>query len=46
MTEILGQKRPASNPTSHVVLPNKKIVVSHIGKENVQILVEAVYQPC
>ena len=45
-TEILGQKRPASNLTSHVVLPNKKIVVSHIGKENVQILVEAVYQPC
>ena len=34
-TEILGQKRPASNPTNHAMLPNKKTVVSQIGKENV-----------
>ena len=26
--EVLGQKRPASNPTNHIGLPNKKIVVS------------------
>ena len=28
MIEVLGQKRPASNPTNHIGLPNKKIVVS------------------
>ena len=44
--EVLGQKRLASNPTHHTGLPNKKIVVSRSGKENVQILAEAVYQPC
>ena len=44
--EILGQKRPASNHADHTGLPNKKIVVSQSGKENVQILAEAVQQPC
>ena len=44
--DILGQKRPANNHTDHTGLPNKKMVVSQLGKENVQILAEAVQQPC
>ena len=44
--EILGQKRPASNHANDTGLPNKKFVVSQSGKENVQILAEAIQQPC
>ena len=44
--DILGQKRPANNHADHTGLPNKKMVVSQLGKENVQILAEAVQQPC
>ena len=36
----------ANNHADHTGLPNKKMAVSQLGKENVQILAEAVQQPC